>query len=123
MSEQRASKKQREVLEFIDGFIKEHGFGPSYREIMRALGYKSVSTVAAHVNELITRGYLYKRDNSARSLHVISTDTEVASVGPEKVHLQWLRQEIIVREADAARAKEAEVLKAALALLDQTDEE
>ena len=70
-SEQRPSKKQRELLTFIDGFIAGHGYGPSYREIMRALSYKSVSTVAVHVNGLIAKGHLIKRDRSARSLEVI----------------------------------------------------
>lgn len=70
-SEQRPSKKQRELLTFIDGFIAGHGYGPSYREIMRALNYKSVSTVAVHVNGLIAKGHLIKRDRSARSLEVI----------------------------------------------------
>lgn len=70
--EQRPTKKQREHLSFIDGFIKGYGYGPSYREIMRALDYKSVSTVATHVNGLISRGWLVKKDNSARTLEVVA---------------------------------------------------
>lgn len=66
----RPSKKQRELLTFIEGFIAMHGYGPSYREIMRALNYKSVSTVAVHVDNLIKKGHLLKRDKSARSLEV-----------------------------------------------------
>lgn len=69
--DQRPTKKQRELLNFIDGFIKGYGYGPSYREVMRALDYKSVSTVATHVNGLIARGWLVKKDNSARSLEVV----------------------------------------------------
>ncbi len=65
------TKKQYELLLFIDNFIKDNGYGPSYREIMRALNYKSVSTVAVHIDSLISRGHLRKRDNSARSLEVI----------------------------------------------------
>jgi hypothetical protein len=38
---------------------------------MRGLSYKSVSTVAVHVDGLIARGWLIKRDHSARSLEVI----------------------------------------------------
>ena len=71
MSE-RSTKRQRELLNFVDGFIKEHGYGPSYREIMSGLGYKSVSTVAIHINGLIEKGYVRKRDNSARTLEVVS---------------------------------------------------
>lgn len=69
-AEARPSKKQRELLTFIEGFIRQHGYGPSYREIMRALDYKSVSTVAVHVDNLIKKGHLRKRDKSARSLEV-----------------------------------------------------
>jgi repressor LexA len=74
--EQRPTKKQRELLSFIDGFIKGNGYGPSYREIMRALDYKSVSTVATHVDGLIARGWLVKKDNSARTLEVVARGNE-----------------------------------------------
>jgi SOS-response transcriptional repressor LexA len=69
----RPSKKQRELLSFIDGFISQHGYGPSYREIMNGLGYRSVSTVATHVDNLIKKGHLRKRDYSARSLEVVES--------------------------------------------------
>lgn len=69
---ERSSKKQQELLEFIDDFVKTHGYGPSYREIMSGLGYKSVSTVAVHVNGLLAKGYIRKRDNSARSIEIVS---------------------------------------------------
>ena len=72
MKNERASKKQQELLSFVDGFIKGNGYGPSYREIMRSLGYKSVSTVAIHIDGLIAKGYLRRRDKSARSLEVIT---------------------------------------------------
>ena len=72
MATERSTKKQRELLLFVDAFIKQYGYGPSYREIMNGLGYKSVSTVAVHIDGLIARGYLRKRDNSARSLEVVS---------------------------------------------------
>lgn len=78
MSELRSTKKQRELLMFVDGFIQGHGYGPSYREIMRSLGYKSVSTVAIHIDGLITKGYLRKRDKSARSLEVVTTHLDDA---------------------------------------------
>jgi SOS-response transcriptional repressor LexA len=81
MAEERSTKRQKELLDFVDGFIQQYGYGPSYREIMNALGYKSVSTVAIHINGLIAKGYLRKRDNSARSLEVISTQYK-AGVGP-----------------------------------------
>ena len=72
----RPTKKQKELLDFIAGFIKEHGYSPSYREIMTALNYTSVATVALHVGNLIKRGHLHKRDRSARSLEVVTSAAE-----------------------------------------------
>lgn len=70
----RPTKKQRELLAFIESFIAEHGYSPSYREVMNGLGYTSVATVALHVNNLINRGHLRKRDRSARSLEIVGVD-------------------------------------------------
>ncbi len=67
----RPTKKQRELLTYIEQFIGEHGYSPSYREIMTGLNYTSVATVALHVNNLIRRGHLRKRDHSARSLELV----------------------------------------------------
>ena len=72
----RPTKKQRELLTFVDGFIREHGYGPSYREIMAGCNYTSVATVALHVNNLIKRGHLRKKDRSARSLELVDAPTE-----------------------------------------------
>lgn len=75
----RPTKKQRLLLEFIDSFIGEHGYSPSYREIMNGLNYTSVATVSLHVNNLISRGHLRKRDYSARSLEVVKSNVEQQS--------------------------------------------
>ena len=64
----RPTKKQQAMLTFIKEFINEYGYSPTYREIMQGLGYKSISTVSNHIDNLIVRGYLSKRDRSARSL-------------------------------------------------------
>ena len=89
---ERSTKKQKELLDYVDGFIQEHGYGPSYREIMNAIGYKSVSTVAIHIDGLITKGFLRKTDNSARSLEVVTTSSTTAAnsktVSPAKE--KWL---------------------------------
>lgn len=105
----RASKKQQELLQFIDGFITGHGYGPSYREVMRALGYKSVSTVAVHVNELIAKGYLEKKDNSARSLTVrtLRSPTTPAPSANKDMVTKYLEQklEILENEEDIVALK------------------
>lgn len=92
----RPTKKQKELLSFIETFIGEHGYSPSYREVMSALNYTSVATVALHINNLIKRGHLRKRDHSARSLEVVSPTEEaklksnVIKPGEEK----WLVEKV-----------------------------
>src|SRR6476469_4478083 len=82
----RPTKKQRELLTYIEQFIGEHGYSPSYREIMNGLEYTSVATVSLHVNNLIKRGHLRKRDFSARSLEVVTpTETTPQSITTNQV--------------------------------------
>lgn len=92
----RPTKKQRELLGFIEVFIGEHGYSPSYREIMNGLKYTSVATVALHVNNLIERGHLRKRDRSARSLEVVSTSeqTKVKTNEVKPAEEKWLVEKV-----------------------------
>lgn len=92
----RPTKKQRELLGFIEAFIGEHGYSPSYREIMNGLSYTSVATVALHVNNLIKRGHLRKRDRSARSLEVVTSvsETRVKSNAVKPGEEKWLIEKV-----------------------------
>ena len=107
----RPTKKQRELLSYIERFIIEHGYGPSYREIMGGLNYTSVATVALHVNGLIRRGHLKKRDYSARSLELINptepktVTTNLVDPGDER----WLVEK--VDHAFAQAEQTGELLK------------
>jgi len=70
----RPTKRQKELLSYIEAFITRYGYSPSYREIMKGLNYTSVATVSLHINNLIRRGHLAKRDHSARSLEVVKSN-------------------------------------------------
>lgn len=105
----RPTKKQKELLTFIESFIAEHGYSPSYREIMKSLHYTSVATVSLHVNNLIKRGHLQKRDHAARSLEVVDKPkttlaTNQIKAGDEK----WLVERIGYQFAEAERARTLE---------------
>ncbi|HSX45331.1 MAG TPA: hypothetical protein VLF39_04490 [Candidatus Saccharimonadales bacterium] len=93
----RPTKKQRELLTFIEQFIGQHGYSPSYREIMAGCDYTSVATVALHVNSLIKRGHLRKRDYSARSLEVVTPTSESTKVSTNVVKAKdekWLVEKV-----------------------------
>src|SRR6266404_1831358 len=106
----RPTKKQKELLSFIEDFIIAHGYSPSYREIMAGTGHTSVATVSLHVNNLIKRGHLAKRDRSARSLEVVSpsrkTEAEFTTKQLNSSEEKWLvrKVELFFKEAETAPA-------------------
>ena len=69
----KLTKKQVIILDFISDFTEQNGYSPSYREIMTALDLRSVSSVAEHVDNLVKKGALRKKENSARSLEIVDT--------------------------------------------------
>lgn len=112
----KLTKKQKQLLDFIEGFISGQGYSPTFREIMQALGYKSVSTVAKHIDGLVAQGALIKREGKARSLE-LGIDHEVTT--------GWwhhLEQEAEKREAaaDEAAHEEAVILRKALDIVKST---
>ena len=105
----RPTKKQKELLTFIEEFITEHGYSPSYREVMAGTGHTSVATVSLHINNLIKRGHLAKRDRSARSLEVVNPTAKPVEAVVEPKQLKtseekWLvaKVELFFKEAENA---------------------
>lgn len=106
----RPTKKQRELLTFIDEFIKAHGYSPSYREIMSGCNYTSVATVSLHVNNLILRGHLRKKDRSARSLELVEQSEEesgkIQTTAVKPGEEKWLVEKIDYRFRQCEDSKE-----------------
>ena len=67
----KITKKQQAVLDFLQDFMEENGYTPSYREIMVGLGLSSVSAVAEHIENLVAKGVLAKNPGEARSLTIL----------------------------------------------------
>lgn len=125
------TKKQRQLLSFIDKFITEHGYSPSYREIMKNLSYKSVSTVATHVDNLVASGYLTKTNHSARTLEVSSKThappaqkTKSISISEQKWLVDIVTEKFALIEKNQPSQKQVDdlfVLVGALAVLGFND--
>jgi repressor LexA len=62
------TRRQKEVLELIAGFVEENGYSPSYEEIASGLGLASLATVHKHIRALEGKGYLRCGHNQSRSL-------------------------------------------------------
>lgn len=124
----RPTKKQQELLGFIHEFIVSHGYGPSYREIMAGCNYTSVATVALHVNNLVKRGHLIKRDRSARSLEVVNAPQTIEQIQTNAIkpaEEKWLTDKVDYRfkqleaatEQDQGKIDELHVLVEAMKVL------
>ena len=71
MARLKITKKQQAVLNYLEDFTEENGYSPSYREIMTGLGLSSVSAVAEHIDNMVSKGILKKVPGAARSLEVL----------------------------------------------------
>jgi repressor LexA len=62
--------RQRQILEFVDEEVRHRGYPPSVREIGKAVGLTSTSTVHAHLSALVAKGYLLRDATKPRALGV-----------------------------------------------------
>ncbi len=65
------TRKQFVVFSAVKNFISRNGYAPSYTELAKWAGLRSVATVSKHVEALVQKGWLVKRFNEARSLEVV----------------------------------------------------
>lgn len=64
------TRRQKELMDYLSGFIQRQGYSPSYEEIATGLGLASLATVHKHVQALETKQYLKRNYNHSRSLEV-----------------------------------------------------
>jgi len=70
----KLTKRQKEILEFISGFIEENGYSPSMEEIADYFQFASLNAVFKHLEALESRGYLHRDSNRARSIQLSQDD-------------------------------------------------
>ena len=62
------TRRQREVMDFIAEFLREHNYSPSFEEIGKGLRLSSLATIHKHVSTLERKGFLRRGFNQSRSL-------------------------------------------------------
>jgi repressor LexA len=72
------TKRQREILDYIESFLENYGYSPSFEEIARFFGYSSLATVHEHLSNLERKGYLRKNYNKSRSLELVPSEGTLA---------------------------------------------
>ncbi len=75
------TKRQREVLDFIRGYAESNGYPPTVRDIGRALGLTSSSTVHAHLANLEKLGVLRRDPSKPRAMELLLGGAERVAGG------------------------------------------
>lgn len=65
------NEKEKKILDFLNDQIQENGYPPSVREICKAVGLRSTSTVHAYLEKLSKDGYIVKDGAKPRALRVV----------------------------------------------------
>ncbi|PYX94527.1 MAG: repressor LexA [Acidobacteria bacterium] len=65
------TKRQRQVYDYIAGFVQKNGYSPSFEEIGEGMGLSSLATVHKHISNLEKKGLLRRDYNRSRSLDVL----------------------------------------------------
>ena len=70
------TRKQHELLIFIDQHLKKTGFSPSFEEMKEGLQLRSKSGIHRLISALEERGFLRRRHHRARALEVMRLPNE-----------------------------------------------
>lgn len=68
---QPLTKRQREILDYLDEFIQQHGYAPSLEEIGRRFSLSSLATVHKHLTNLQEKGFIRRAWNRSRSVELV----------------------------------------------------
>jgi repressor LexA len=74
------TKRQKEILDFLETYLDARGYAPSYEEIAAHFGFSSLATVHEHLENLRRKGYIRKSYNESRSIELIPTGLRVAAM-------------------------------------------
>jgi repressor LexA len=67
----KLSKRQRNILHYMESYVDKHGFPPTIREIGTATGINSTSVVNYNLNKLVQAGYLERSGRVSRGIRMV----------------------------------------------------
>ena len=82
MVDLKLTKRQEEIFEFIKRYSSEHGYPPTVRDIGKAIGLTSSSTVHAHLANLEKLGVLRRDPTKPRALELLGQAARKVVPGP-----------------------------------------
>jgi repressor LexA len=74
------TKRQKQILDFLERFLEDNGYPPSFEEIAEHFGYASLATVHEHLENLRVKGYIRKSYNASRSIELVESGAAAGAV-------------------------------------------
>jgi repressor LexA len=68
---QPLTKRQREILDYLNEFIQQHGYAPSLEEVGKRFNLSSLATVHKHLTNLQEKGFIRRAWNRSRSVELL----------------------------------------------------
>jgi repressor LexA len=76
------TKRQKELLDYLQSYIGEHRYAPTLEEIGRHFGLASLATVHKHLQNLERKGLIRRLANQSRALELVGATTAPAVTVP-----------------------------------------
>jgi repressor LexA len=74
------TRRQKEILDFLDRHISRKGYAPTIEEIGEQFGLSSLATVHKHLTNLQKKGVVKRDWNRSRGLELVPTQVAVKAV-------------------------------------------
>lgn len=74
------TKRQKELLDYLDGYLGENGYAPTLEEIGGRFNLSSLATVHKHLTNLEQKGCIRRTWNHSRAIEIVRTDCRPAAV-------------------------------------------
>ncbi len=105
------TRKQHELIRFIQVRLEETGVSPSFEEMKEALDLKSKSGVHRLISALEERGFIRRLPNRARALEVLRQPEDVGTKAPARAANVNSAAAAVVRPPEAKPAPANDVIE------------
>lgn len=105
------TRKQHELIRFIQARLEESGVSPSFEEMKEALDLKSKSGVHRLISALEERGFIRRLPNRARALEVLRQPEDVGTKTPARAANSNAAAAAVVRPPESRPAPANDVIE------------
>lgn len=74
------TRRQKQILDFVQHYLAENGFAPSFEEIAEHFSFRSLATVHEHLTNLERKGYIQRGHNESRAIELVPVPGQSAAI-------------------------------------------